>query len=78
MILSGFSGVATNALAKFLTEDAYLEAFFAFDEAHSRHARATEAVIGVKYTVGPGFENKDARQIDESADSITFEELLAL
>jgi hypothetical protein len=75
MILSGFSGVATNALAKFLTEDAYLESFFAFDEAHSRNARAIEAVISVKYTLGPGSENKDARQIDPAPDSILFEEV---
>lgn len=79
MILSGFSGVATNAMAKFLTEDAYLPSFFAFDdEAHAQRARAIEAVIGVKYIVGPGSENKDARQIDEAADSITFEELVAV
>lgn len=79
MILSGFSGVATNAMAKFLTEDAYLPSFFAFDdEVHAQQADAIEAVISVKYTVGSGSENKDARQIDEAADSITFEELVAL
>ena len=79
MILSGFSGVATNAMAKFLTEDAYLPSFFAFDdEAHSKQARAIEAVISVKYNMGSGSENKDARQIDEGSDSITFEELVAV
>lgn len=79
MILSGFSGVATNAMAKFLTEDAYLPSFFAFDdEAHAQQSRAIEAVIRVKYGVDPGSENKDARQIDESPDSITFKELVAI
>ena len=78
MILSGFSGVATNAMAKFLTEDAYLSSFFPFDEARSQQARAIEAVISVKYKMGPGSENKDARQIEDAADSITFEELVAV
>lgn len=78
MILAGFSGVATSAMAKFLTEDAYLPSFFAFDEAYSQQARAIEAVISVKYIVGPGSDNKDARQIEEAADSITFEELVAV
>ncbi|WP_395744495.1 toll/interleukin-1 receptor domain-containing protein [Prosthecobacter sp.] len=79
MILSGFSGVATNAMAKFLTEDAYLNSFFAFDdEAHAQKNRAFEAVIEVNYTEGHGSENKDARQIIEAADSITFKELVAV
>jgi hypothetical protein len=79
MILSGFSGVATNAMAKFLTEDAYLSSFFAFDdESHAQQDRAIEALISVKYIVGPGYVNKDARQIDDAADSITFEELVAV
>jgi hypothetical protein len=77
MILSGFSGVATNAMAKFLTEDAYLPSFFAFDDkVHALRARSIEAVIGVKYAAGPGSENKDARMIDDAADSITFEEFV--
>lgn len=78
MILSGFSGVATNAMAKFLTEEAYLESFFEFDEAQSRHARAIEALISVKYVVESGSDNKDARQIAEALDSITFQEIVAL
>jgi len=79
MILSGFSGVATNAIAKFLTEDTYLHSFFTFDdEAYSQQTQAIEAVISVKYVVGPGSENKDARQIDETPDSIAFEEMIAI
>ena len=78
MILSGFSGVATNAMAKFLTEEAYLPSFFEFDEAQSQHAGAIEAVISVKYIVESGSENKDARQIPEAADSIAFQELVAV
>jgi hypothetical protein len=78
MILSGFSGVATNAMVKFLTEDAYLKSFFAFDEKHSYQAPAIEAVISVKYTMGSGTENKDTRTINLENDSIRFEELVEL
>lgn len=79
MILSGFSGVATNAIAKFLTEDTYLPSFFTFDDdAYSQQTQAIEAVISVNYVMGPGSENKDARQIDEVSDSIVFEEMVAI
>jgi hypothetical protein len=78
MILSGFSGVATNAMVKFLTEEAYLNSFFAFDEKHSHQARAIEVVICVRYTMGLGTENKDTRAINENSDSIIFEELVEL
>jgi hypothetical protein len=78
LILSGFSGVATNAMAKFLTEETYLPSFFEFDEAQSQQPRAIEALISVKYIVESGSENKDARQIKPSADSITFLELVAV
>jgi hypothetical protein len=78
MIFSGFSGVATNAMAKFLTEETYLPSFFDFDEAQAQQGRAIEALIRVKYVVESGSENKDARQIDGAADSITFEESVAV
>lgn len=78
MILSGFSGVTTNAMAKFLTEESYLPSFFEFDEAQSQQARAIEALISVKYIVEAGSENKDARQIHDAPDSIIFEELVAI
>lgn len=78
MIFSGFSGVATNAMAKFLTEETYLPSFFDFDEAQAQQGRAVEALIRVKYIVESGSENKDARQIDGAADSITFEELVGV
>ena len=64
-----------NAL---LTEEAYLPSFFKFDEEQSQQGRAIEALIRVKYIVESGSENKDARQIDGAADSITFEELVAV
>ena len=76
MILSGFSGVATDAMVRFLTEEAYLPSFFTYDELQSQQSSATEALISVKYIEGSGSENKDARQIHESSDSIFFQELL--
>ena len=78
MILSGFSGVATHAIAKLLTEDNYLKSFYAFDEAQAQEKGDIEALIEVKYFVRAGHENRDARQIDESPTSIRFVELVAL
>jgi TIR domain len=78
MILSGFSGVATHGLAKFLTEETYLHSFFEFDEAQAEQTKAVEALVAVRYFVESGSENKDARQIEAVPDSISFKELVAV
>lgn len=74
VILSGYSGVATNAIAKMLTGEDYIEEFFKLDNAITDTNRDIEALVGVEYEARGEFENRDTRQIKR----ITFERLIEI
>jgi hypothetical protein len=78
VILSGFSGVATNAIAKILTDDNCLGEFFKFDQAYVNIERPIEALIGVEYTLDGSFHERDTRKIDNPKNQITFEKLVEI
>lgn len=73
-ILSGFSGVATNAIAKILTDESCLEEFFKLDNAYTNIDKDIEALIGVEYMIDRTFENRDSRRIKR----VNFEKLVEL
>lgn len=76
IILSGFSGLATNAIAKILTDDNCLGEFFRLDDACANTGRDFEALIRVEYVIGRNFTDWDTRQIKDYSDTITFEKLV--
>ncbi len=81
IILSGFSGVATDAIAKLLTAEECLPEFLKLDSAYADMKRDIEALVGVQYVVEPGFPERDTRQIFRLPDSryaITFEKLVLI
>ncbi|MCI0693683.1 toll/interleukin-1 receptor domain-containing protein [candidate division KSB1 bacterium] len=74
IILSGFSGVATNAIAKILTDDKCLHEFYKLDSAYVNMDRDVEALIGVEYVVDKNSDDRDTRRIK----GITFESLVEI
>jgi len=78
VILSGFSGIATNAIAKILTSEECLEEFFKLDQAYLNIDRPIEALIGVKYTVDRHYSERDTRKIENYKQDITFERLVEI
>ena len=74
IILSGFSGVATDAIAKILSGEEYLTEFYKFDNAYTNIKRDIEALIGVEYVAEAGMEIRDTRRITK----ITFEKLVEI
>jgi hypothetical protein len=72
IILSGFSGIATYAIAKFLTDDKYQEQLSRFDNDYIDRNRNIEVVIGVKYVIDDLLLNKDNREILEAEDAIYY------
>jgi hypothetical protein len=74
IILSGFSGIATNAIAKIVTDESYLQEFYKLDHEYVHLGRNIEALIGVEYTINKDFKNRDTRQIKK----ITFENLVEI
>jgi hypothetical protein len=78
IIMSGFSGVATDAIAKILTNEGCLNEFFKLDNEYADIDRDMESVIGVEYAVEGSFDNRDTRRIKDSANAITFESLVEI
>jgi hypothetical protein len=76
IILSGFSGVATNAMAKLLTDEKYLSTFFDLDNKYADTNKDIEALIRVEYDVDEGFSNRDTRRIVNDSRSIALEVLV--
>lgn len=73
-ILSGFSGVATNGIAKIITDDNCLSEFFKLDNEYTNLSQDIEVLIGVEYDIDSGFTNRDTRRIKK----ITFEKLVKI
>lgn len=71
VVLSGFSGVATSAMAKFLTDETYIGKFQEFDRVFDPKADL-EALIAVKYLRQPDGAHGDQRQIQKGGDAIFF------
>jgi hypothetical protein len=63
VLLSGFSGVATNAIAKFLTHDDYLTEFGRFDREYANVERNIEVLIGVQFRGQTQAAHGDRREI---------------
>lgn len=78
IILSGFSGVATNAIALLLTHENCLQEFFKLDNAYANIDRNIEALIEVRYLFDKDFVNRDTRQIESYDTAITFERLVEI
>ena len=84
IILSGFTGVATNGLAKLLTDERCLPEFFELDNAYSDIKRDIEALISVDfnsedYTIDDSnFKNRDTRKLMMSDSPITFKTLVEI
>jgi hypothetical protein len=78
IILSGFSGVATNAIAKIITNTHCLQHFFKLDQAYKNIDKNIEALIGVEYIVDRDFNNRDTRRIKNLSTAITFERLVEI
>ncbi len=78
IIMSGASGVATNAIAKLLTDESCLKEFFKLDQAYVNTDRNIEALIGVEYVVEDNPNKRDARKIANSENAITFERLVEI
>jgi len=80
LILSGFSGVATRAIALFLTKKMYADEFKRFDRDHVRLGLDSNiaVVLGVKYKMRPSYESRDTRVIDNKQGAITYEAIVEL
>jgi hypothetical protein len=74
IILSGFSGPATNAIARLLTSENYLDEFFKLDQNYVDINRNVEVLVGVEYTLGNDITGRDTREIT----GITFEGLMEI
>lgn len=78
MILSGFSGVATDALAKLITAEECLPEFLRLDEEFVDVDANFEALVGVRYAVDDTTQGRDTRRIVSPADDIFFEGLVQI
>jgi hypothetical protein len=79
IILSGLSGIATNGMARFLTNDRYVDQFYKFDRDFVDMSRDIEAVIGTRFDYQPQQLNeRDTRRHINSKDGIWYEELVEL
>ena len=74
IILSGFSGIATNAIAKIITEEEWINEFFKLDNQYVNIDKDFEALIGVEYAIDRDFSIRDTRRIKK----ITFESLVEI
>jgi hypothetical protein len=78
IILSGFSGVATNAISKILTDELCLTEFFRLDNACASVNRNAEILVRVEYVVERDFTSRDTRQIRDFSDTINFVKLVEI
>jgi hypothetical protein len=74
IILSGFSGPATNSVARLLTYESYLEEFYKLDQKYVDINRNIEVLVGVEYSLGNDITGRDTRHIK----NITFEGLMEI
>jgi hypothetical protein len=74
VLLSGFSGVATNAIAKFLTDDHHLAEFEKFDREYVDVNASIEALVGVRFSGQGHAADGDQREIRE----VTYRGLVAV
>jgi hypothetical protein len=78
IIMSGFSGVATNAISRILTDEKCLPEFFKLDNAYTNIDRDFEALVGVEYIVEKEADKQDTRRIRDYATGIKFERLVEI
>ena len=63
VVLSGFSGVATNAIAKLLTDDHYVHEYFQLGRRYVDFDKNVEALVTVEYEVEGSSLERDTRRI---------------
>ena len=78
IILSGFSGVATNGIARILTDEKCLPEFFKLDNAYTNIDRDFEALISVEYIVEKEADKRDTRRIKDFTSGVTFKQLVEI
>lgn len=79
VILSGFTGVATNGIAKLVTDDRYLNAFHKLDRDYLDSDTGFEALIGTRFGFLDGdIDARDARVIHSGDNGIMYKELVAI
>ena len=76
MIFSGFSGVATNAIAKFLTDEKFVDQLNKLDFHYNDRQNAVEILIGVKYRIEEGAREADRRKIIDGGDAVFYQGLV--
>lgn len=74
VVLSGFSGVATNAIAKLLTVNEYLKEYFKFGRRFPLFDKNVEVLVKVEYKVGNSSMDRDTRSIE----NVSFEKLFEI
>lgn len=76
MIFSGFSGVATNGIAKLLTDQRYVDQLYSLDLQYNDRQNDVEILIGVKFRIEDGPSEADMRKIADGDDAISYEGLV--
>lgn len=76
MIFSGFSGVVTNAMAKLLTDEKYVDQLNNLDLHYSDRKNDVEILVGVKFRIEGGAREADMRKIVEGDDAVFYEGLV--
>jgi hypothetical protein len=79
VILAGLSGIATNAIAKFLTKDIHLDQFYRFDRDFVDPNRDIEAVVGASFQFDPEeVDDRDTRRLGDTPQDIWYGELIEI
>ncbi len=77
-MFSGFSGIATNAIARFLTNEKYIKEFYKLDQAYDDSDTDWEALIGARFSFDGEIDARDARVFDDADDAVFFCELVKI
>jgi hypothetical protein len=82
LILSGFTGIATNGIAKLIADKKYRRQFYALDQKIELDMQF-EALISTRFGYTEGdteveINARDARELDPSADAVQFQELVRI
>ena len=75
MILSGFSGISTYAIAKLLTDEKYKEELIKLDENTLKNDTNYEVLIGCKYNFDTNKKSGDNRMLTPDSKNIFFKDI---
>jgi hypothetical protein len=74
VVLSGFSGVATNAITKLLTDDKYIHEYFKLGSRYFDFVKNVEVLVKVEYEFDHSFSARDTRHIR----NVSFDKLVEI